>query len=73
MAAGQRWRGRCWLQEQTLRHCALASAAPACRQFNKEALEAGLPRQHGIQYTWMGRELGGLRKRNKALVCNNGQ
>ena len=43
-----------------------------CRQFNKEALEAGLARQHGIGYAWMGPELGGLRKRNKALTCNNG-
>lgn len=31
-----------------------------------------LPRLHGCQYEWMGRELGGLRKRNKALAANDG-
>lgn len=48
----------------------------ACRlpleQFNKEELEAELERRHGIAYAWLGRELGGLRKRNKALDCNDG-
>lgn len=41
-------------------------------QFNKEALEQQLPEQHGIQYKWMGKELGGLRKRDKSSEANAG-
>lgn len=41
-------------------------------QFNREALEQQLPAEHGIQYKWMGKELGGLRKRDKASEANAG-
>lgn len=44
----------------------------ACLQFNKEALEQQLPEEHGIQYKWMGQELGGLRKRDKSSEVNAG-
>lgn len=41
-------------------------------QFNKDTLSEVLPQQHGIKYVWMGKELGGLRKRNKDMHCNDG-
>lgn len=41
-------------------------------QFNSDSLAAELPSRHRTAYTWLGRELGGLRKRNKALDCNAG-
>lgn len=41
-------------------------------QFNKDALEKQLPAEHGIQYKWMGKELGGLRKRDKDSEANAG-
>jgi hypothetical protein len=41
-------------------------------QFNKEALQEALPQQHGIQYVWMGKECGGLRKRDKHSELNAG-
>ncbi|KAL4458714.1 hypothetical protein ABPG75_013579 [Micractinium tetrahymenae] len=42
-------------------------------QFNKDALPAALEAQRGAcRYAWLGRELGGLRKRNKALGAMNG-
>lgn len=40
-------------------------------QFNKEAIEQQLP-EHGIQYLWLGKELGGLRKRDKSSEANAG-
>jgi hypothetical protein len=42
-------------------------------QFNKEALEKQLLAEHGIQYKWMGKELGGLRKRDKDSNANAGE
>eukprot|EP00878_Enallax_costatus_P042529 GHUV01049918.1.p1 GENE.GHUV01049918.1~~GHUV01049918.1.p1 ORF type:complete len:102 (+),score=1.50 GHUV01049918.1:58-363(+) len=41
-------------------------------QFNKDELTEVLPQQYGINYVWMGKELGGLRKRNKELHVNEG-
>ena len=41
-------------------------------QFNKDTLEDELPSQHGLQYVWMGKELGGLRKRDKSSELNAG-
>ncbi|PRW59912.1 DNA repair [Chlorella sorokiniana] len=49
--------------------------APCSRtnpQFDKDAFAAQLPKRHGCAYTWMGKPLGGLRSRNKALTCNDG-
>ncbi|KAI7841403.1 hypothetical protein COHA_005020 [Chlorella ohadii] len=40
--------------------------------FDKDAFAAELPKRHGCAYTWMGKPLGGLRKRDKALTCNDG-
>lgn len=55
--------------------CSHSSAPPfpcPLPQFNREALEAELPRRHCVAYTWLGRELGGLRKHNPQLSCNDG-
>lgn len=41
-------------------------------QFNKDTLSEDLPQQHGIKYIWLGKELGGLRRRNKELHVNDG-
>ena len=41
-------------------------------QFNRDTLSAELPQRHGCHYEWMGKELGGLRKRNKSLHVNDG-
>jgi uncharacterized protein (DUF488 family) len=40
-------------------------------QFNREHLAEQLPGL-GLQYMWLGKELGGLRKRNKASELNAG-
>lgn len=40
-------------------------------QHNKDNLEIALPATGGISYVWLGKELGGLRKRNKALADMN--
>jgi hypothetical protein len=40
-------------------------------QFNKEHLAEQLPGL-GLRYMWLGKELGGLRKRNKASELNAG-
>lgn len=42
------------------------------QQFDREALTSQLQQHHGCQYVWLGKELGGLRKRNKGLTCNDG-
>lgn len=44
-----------------------------CMQFNRDALEHELPEDHNISYRWMGKELGGLRKRDKASEANAGE
>lgn len=44
----------------------------SCAQFNREALEGQLAAEHGIQYKWMGKELGGLRSRDKSSEANAG-
>lgn len=41
-------------------------------QHNKERLEVELTATAGVAYRWMGAELGGLRKHNKALGDMNG-
>jgi len=42
-------------------------------QFNREALEHQLPEDHDIAYRWMGKELGGLRSRDKTSEANAGE
>jgi hypothetical protein len=42
-------------------------------QFNRDALEQQLAAEHGIQYKWMGKELGGLRSRDKSSEANAGE
>lgn len=41
-------------------------------QFNKDALSQQLPAEFGIRYEWLGKELGGLRSRNKSSELNSG-
>lgn len=41
-------------------------------QHNREALSVELPAQYGLAYQWLGRELGGLRSRDKASELNAG-
>lgn len=54
---------------------AAVSTVPKSRtnpQFNKDALPGVLASQHGIEYLWMGKELGGLRSRDKSSDMNAG-
>lgn len=41
-------------------------------QFNMDMLVEQLPAEYHVQYLWLGKELGGLRKRNKASDLNAG-
>ena len=36
-------------------------------QHNRELFEEKFAKEHGVGYVWMGKELGGLRKKNKEL------
>ncbi|EFN53409.1 hypothetical protein CHLNCDRAFT_13097, partial [Chlorella variabilis] len=63
------------LEEHGVKVLVDVRTAPRSRSnphFNRESMGGELPRLHGCQYEWMGRELGGLRKRNKALAANDG-
>ena len=67
-----------------LRHCTLCPRNHRCRlpqvrtaprsranpQFNKDTMCTTLPKAHGCQYEWLGKELGGLRKRDRSLEAN---
>lgn len=41
-------------------------------QFNKGALQEQLPRDHGLQYEWLGKELGGARGRKRTRAREGG-
>lgn len=63
------------LHEHGVRVLVDVRTAPRSRtnkQFDREALSVQLQQHHGCQYEWMGKELGGLRKRIKSLSCNDG-
>ncbi len=58
------------LQEHNVKTLVDIRTIPRSRtnpQHNKDKLEKVLPRKAGIAYHWLGKELGGLRKRDKSL------